>query len=248
VIAVAVTAAGEAGAFLSADQNDASLALAAIWIPLSTLAVGPAMAIANERGLRERYVDERTIERQQALLEQSRALIRRYAPSSVVSRIELGDTSVDAPQRRKITVFSSDVVGFTAMADRIDPEGLAHIINDYLGAVSDLVERHGGTVTEFAGDGVMAIFGAPDELDPADQVTAAVSAARELQTALSEWSHSWFEHGIVEELKARVGINTGVVSVGTFGSAIRATYTGIGLQMKIAARVQAQAEPGGILL
>jgi class 3 adenylate cyclase len=241
VIAVMVTAAGEAGAFLTADQNDAGLALAAIWIPLSTLLVGPAMAIANERGLRERFVDERTIEQQ-------RKLIRRYAPSSVVSRIELGDTTVDSPQRRKITVFSSDVVGFTAMADRVDPEALAHIINDYLGSVSDLVERHGGTVTEFAGDGVMAIFGAPDDLDPSEQVASAIAAARELQASLPEWSRTWYQHGIVEDTKARIGINTGVVSVGTFGSAIRATYTGIGLQMNIAARVQAQAEPGGILL
>ena len=220
---------------------DLSLTVMSLGAGITTLAVGPAMAFASERWLRQAYASELTIERQ-------RSLIRRYAPSSVVSRIELGDTTVDSPQRRRITAMSSDVVGFTAMADRIDPEALAHIINDYLGSVSDLVERHGGTVTEFAGDGVMAIFGAPEEIEPAGQVTAAVAAARELQAALSEWSHSWFEHGIVEELKARVGINTGVVSVGTFGSTIRATYTGIGLQMNIAARVQAQAEPGGILL
>lgn len=220
---------------------DLSLSVMAIGTGTTTLAVGPAMAFASERWLRQAYADERTIEHQ-------RRLIRRYAPSSVVSRIELGDTTVDSPQRRRITVFSSDVVGFTAMADRIDPEALAHIINDYLGSVSDLVERHGGTVTEFAGDGVMAIFGAPDEREPVDQVRSAIAAARELQASLPGWSSAWFEHGIVEVTQARIGINTGVVSVGTFGSTLRATYTGIGLQMNIAARVQAQAEPGGILL
>ncbi|RNL63224.1 adenylate/guanylate cyclase domain-containing protein [Nocardioides marmoriginsengisoli] len=219
------------------------VAATAIYVTLgiSVLMIGPAMAWVSERGLRASYAAERTIEHQ-------RALIRRYAPSSVVSRIEHGDSSVDQPQRRRITVLSSDVVGFTAMADRIDPEALALIINDYLGSVSDLIEGHGGTVTEFAGDGVMAIFGAPEEIDPVDQVRSAIHAARELQASLSDWSRSWYEHGIVEPTSARIGINTGVVSVGTFGSAIRATYTGIGLQMNIAARVQAQAEPGGILL
>lgn len=236
-----VTTAGDLSVFLTAESTDQNVIVALVFIPLSALLVGPAMAFANERDLRARYVNERLIEHQ-------RRLIRRYAPDSVVSRIELGDTSVDQPQRRRITVFSSDVVGFTAMADRIDPEALAHIINDYLGAVSDLVERHGGTVTEFAGDGVMAIFGAPQEMDPVDQVRSAVAAAQELQASLATWSAAWFAHGIVEPANARIGINSGVVSVGTFGSALRATYTGIGLQMNIAARVQAQAEPGGILL
>ncbi len=186
--------------------------------------------------------------RHHRVIEYQRLLIRRYAPSAVVSRIEAGDASVDRPQRRRVTVFSSDVVGFTAMADRIDPEALAHIINDYLGSVSDLIERHGGTVTEFAGDGVMAIFGAPDDSEPADQVVSAVEAAKELQTSLEMRSLAWHEHGTIEATSARIGINTGVVSVGTFGSAIRATYTGIGLQMNIAARIQAEAPPGGILL
>ena len=236
-----ITVAGELGILLTADRTDQNVVLAVVFVAISALFVGPAMAFANERDLRGRYVNEHLIEYQ-------RRLIRRYVPNSVVSRIEAGDTSVDQPQRRRITAFSSDVVGFTAMADRIDPEALAHIINDYLGAVSDLIERHGGTVTEFAGDGVMAMFGAPDEVDPVDQVRSAVAAAKELQASLPHWSSDWYAHGTVEPTSARIGINTGVVSVGTFGSTLRATYTGIGLQMNIAARVQAHAEPGGILL
>jgi class 3 adenylate cyclase len=210
-------------------------------LSVAALLVGPAMAFASERWLRTSFANEVIIERQ-------RQLIRRYAPSSVVSHIEQGDTGVDAPQRRKVTIFFSDVVGFTSMADRVDPEALAHIVNDYLGALADVIERHGGTLNEFAGDGVMAIFGAPDPMDPQDQVRAALAAAQDLQRSLPEWSKGWYQHGIVEDARARIGINTGTVSVGTFGSAVRATYTGIGLQTNIAARVQAQAEPGGILL
>lgn len=220
---------------------DVNQSLIFITMVISVLVMAPAMSWVGERGLRERFAAERTIEHQ-------RSLLRRYAPSSVVSRIELGDRTVDHPQRRKVTVFFSDVVGFTQLADRVDPEALAEIVNDYLGSLSELIERHGGTLNEFAGDGVMAIFGAPDDMDPADQVLAALAAARELQVSLPEWSKTWYQHGVVEDAQARVGINTGTVSVGTFGSTIRATYTGIGLQTNIAARVQAHAEPGGILL
>jgi len=208
---------------------------------IAVLLINPTVAWTGERGLRKSFADEQTIAQQ-------RQLIRRYAPSSVVSRIELGDHTVDHPQRRKVTVFFSDVVGFTTMADRVDPEALAEIVNDYLGALSELIERHGGTLNEFAGDGVMALFGAPDEMAPTAQVQAAIAAAQELQTSLPEWSRDWYQHGIIEDAQARVGINTGTVSVGTFGSAIRATYTGIGLQTNIAARVQTEAKPGGILL
>ena len=227
----------------SVERGDwgVSLWVMTLGMLLTTLALGPAMAFASERWLRTGFAHERIIDHQ-------RQLIRRYAPSSVVSRIEHGDSTVDQPQRRKITVFFSDVVGFTALADRVDPEALAEIVNDYLGELSELIERHGGTLNEFAGDGVMALFGAPDDLEPAEQVTAALAAAQELQHSLPIWSQSWYQHGIIEQARARVGINTGTVSVGTFGSKIRATYTGIGLQTNIAARVQAQAPPGGILL
>jgi class 3 adenylate cyclase len=241
LVGIFITVTGELALLWAAERIDESAVFALIFIPLAALIIGPAMAFANERDLRTRFANEQIIAKQ-------RQLIRRYAPSSVASRIERGDTSVDQPQRRRITAFSSDVVGFTAMADRIDPEALADIINEYLGSVGDLIERHGGTVTEFAGDGVMAIFGAPQDSDPVIQVRSAIDAARELQESLTVWSRNWHQYGTVEATSARIGINTGIVSVGTFGSAIRATYTGIGLQMNIAARVQAQAEPGGILL
>jgi class 3 adenylate cyclase len=134
------------------------------------------------------------------------------------------------------------------LADRLDPEALAEIVNEYLGSVAQIVERHGGTLNEFAGDGVMAIFGAPEELEPREQVRSALEAAQELQRSLPVWSQRWYELGIDQDLQARIGINTGVVSIGTFGSAVRATYTGIGLQTNIAARIQAQCDPGSVLL
>lgn len=249
-LTIAITGVGTG--FLVASVRELNTPRAETW-PFFALifVVGvtvPWMSLISEKAIRKQYVDEQVIARQRAEIIASRALIRRYAPAAVAEHLEHGDDSVGAAQRRRVTIFFADVVGFTVLADRLDPEALAEIVNDYLGSVAEIIERLGGTLNEFAGDGVMALFGAPDELDPEDQVRAALAAARELQHALPEWSRRWYALGIDRDLRARIGINTGVVSIGTFGSAVRATYTGIGLQTNIAARIQAQCPPGSVLL
>ncbi|WP_183092373.1 adenylate/guanylate cyclase domain-containing protein [Nocardioides stalactiti] len=243
---------GLGAGMLLLDYADDQLTRSEVWVPMVFVASTPLVlgvaSIAAEGSRRRSFVQEQVIVRQRSQLVESRQLIRRYAPTAVVSLIEQGDDTVSHAQRRRVTVFSSDVVGFTVLADQLDPEALAELINDYVGDLAELVERHGGTVTEFAGDGLMAIFGAPAETEPADQVRAATAAAFELQNTLPGWSERWYPLGLTAPLRARVGINTGVVSVGTFGTAVRATYTGIGIQMNVAARIQSHADPGGILL
>jgi class 3 adenylate cyclase len=144
--------------------------------------------------------------------------------------------------------MSSDVVGFTELADRVDPESLSEIIDGYVTAMSQAVELQAGVVTEFAGDGLMAIFGAPEALLPDKQVLHALAAAGDMNRRLAELNEAWYRLGIGQPLRVRIGINTGMLSVGTFGSDGRATYTAIGLQMNVAARIQARCEPGMILL
>jgi class 3 adenylate cyclase len=196
----------------------------------------------TETGMRKQFVAK-------TQLQVSRRLLRRYAPAAVAGRIESGDAAaVGHPQRLRVTALSSDVAGFTALADQIDPESLSHIINEYMATMSDVVESQGGVVTEFAGDGLMAIFGAPETLEPEEQVRRALAAADAMHTRLAELNKTWFRLGIEQPLRVRIGINTGMLSVGTFGSDGRASYTAIGLQMNVAARIQAQCEPGGILL
>ncbi|MDT4916166.1 MAG: adenylate cyclase [Pseudonocardiales bacterium] len=208
----------------------------------NALVVVIGIGIVGEQLLRKTFAGEQIIARQQLL-------IRRYAPPAVADAIEIGNAAtVGAPQRRRVTALSSDVVGFTRIADALDAESLAQIVHEYMGAMVDIVERHGGTVTEFAGDGVMALFGAPAEREPEAQVTAAVAAATEIQAALPVLNQRWFKLGLDHELQTRIGINTGVSSVGTFGSEGRGTYTAIGLQINIAARIQAKCEPGSIVL
>lgn len=236
-----------AGILRGETTLEASWAYLALLIPNAPLVIVGAAQI--EAGMRRQFAAQRTIARQQRELELSHRLLRRYAPAAVASRIESGDAeAVGVPQRLRVTAFSSDVAGFTQLADRLDPESLSHIINEYVGAMSEIVEGAGGVVTEFAGDGLMAIFGAPEQVEPREQVERALSAAGAMHARLAELNEAWGHLGVDQPLRVRIGINTGVLSVGTFGSDGRATYTAIGLQMNIAARIQAQCEPGSTLL
>jgi class 3 adenylate cyclase len=213
-----------------------------IAILLTMLPVVILAAAQTEAGMRQQFLS-------QTQLQASQLLLRRYAPAAVAARIESGDAeAIGHPQRLRVTAMSSDVAGFTALADQIDPESLSHIINEYMATMSDVVESQGGVVTEFAGDGLMAIFGAPETLEPEEQVQRALAAAHAMHSRLAELNKTWFRLGIEQPLQVRIGINTGMLSVGTFGSDGRATYTAIGLQMNVAARIQAQCKPGGILL
>jgi class 3 adenylate cyclase len=142
----------------------------------------------------------------------------------------------------------SDVVAFTEVADRVEPEVLITVIGDYMSAMTQIVHDHGGTVNEFSGDGLMAIVGAPAPMQPDHQASSAVRAAQAMQGRLPELNAQWRKLGLGEPLQIRIGINTGMASVGSYGSEGRMTYTAIGLQTNIAARIQARCEPGRILL
>ncbi|WP_183092749.1 adenylate/guanylate cyclase domain-containing protein [Nocardioides stalactiti] len=235
----------------SIRQGDASLAEAWPYLVFlaSSVIVVISVAVVTEAALRRQFVAEVTIHQSQRMLQASQRLLRRYAPAAVADRIVSGAAElVDEPRRMRVTALSSDIAGFTALADQIDPESLSQVINEYMAAMSDVVEHEAGVVTEFAGDGLTAVFGAPEPVEPDQQVRQALAAAHAMHHRLGELNRTWFRLGIEHPLQVRIGINTGVLSVGTFGSDGRATYTAIGLQMNVAARIQAECPPGGILL
>lgn len=182
-------------------------------------------------------------------LERANELVARYAPRQVSAQILAGEHAPNfAPERRRLTLFFSDVVGFTQSSDEMDPESLADALNTYFETMTEIAERHGGTVDKFFGDGMMAFFGAPTaEGDQAD-ARAAVAMALEMQRALPALNEMWLSHGGRRKLEVRMGIHTGYASVGDFGSATRKTYSAIGLQVNLASRVQDQCKPGAVLV
>lgn len=204
-----------------------------------------------DRMTRQTFVLEQILGHQARELKSNGELIRRYIPRSVAEHIDAGKgRAVDTPQRKQVTVLFSDIVGFTTLADRLDAGSLTHILATYMSTMVKLVEAHGGTLNEFAGDWLMSIFGAPSEMALKDQALQAIKTAQAMQTALTQLNESWSQLGLGEALplRIRIGINTGELSVGSFGSEGRMIYTAIGLQTNMAARIQAECKPGGVLL
>jgi class 3 adenylate cyclase len=182
-------------------------------------------------------------------LERAHTLIRRYVPEQVADAI-LSDApeAIDRHERRKLTVFFSDLVGFTDLSEELEPEDLANVLHDYFTEMSAIARRHGGTVDDLVGDAILVFFGAPERTDDHDQALRAVRMAAEMQQAMGPLNQRWEAGGIPERLVVRMGVNTGVVTVGNFGSEERTKYTALGKQVNVAARIQAQCEPGKVLL
>jgi len=219
---------------------------AAQWIAfLGCLMVCIVIEIVDRRA----FCKDQIIDGQQQELRKSREVIRRYVPRPVFEHAVQGDLDgIGVPTRRRVTVLFADLVGFTALADRVDAEVLTEVVNDFMTSMSQLVDDHGGIVNEFAGDGLMALFGAPDRMEVEQQALSAVLAAQEMQARLPSLNQLWHRLGVAEQMQTRIGIDTGVLSVGSFGSEGRMTYTAIGLHTNIASRLQSHCEPGQILV
>ncbi|MGA7487372.1 MAG: adenylate/guanylate cyclase domain-containing protein [Xanthobacteraceae bacterium] len=155
---------------------------------------------------------------------------------------------VVATERRKLTIFFSDVVGFTTASERLQPEELTALLNEYLTEMSRIAVAHGGTVNKFIGDAILVFFGDPETRGVVEDAKACVLMAFDMQARLVELNAQWRRRGIEEPFRARIGINTGYVNVGNFGSDDRMDYTIIGAEANLAARLQSIAEPGGIVL
>jgi adenylate cyclase len=151
-------------------------------------------------------------------------------------------------ERKKLTIFFSDVVSFTATTERLQPEELAAVLNEYLTEMSHIAIKHGGSVNKFIGDAILVFFGDPETHGAAEDARACLSMAFEMQRRLAELNVKWRKQGIEQPFRARMGINTGYCNVGNFGSDRRMDYTIIGAEANLAARLQSIAEPGGIVI
>ncbi len=151
-------------------------------------------------------------------------------------------------ERKKLTIFFSDIVDFTATTERLQPEELTALLNEYLTEMSIIAHAHGATVDKFIGDAILAFFGDPQTLGPREDARACLRMAIAMQDRLTQLQKKWLEQGIEEPLRVRMGINTGYCNVGNFGSDDRMDYTIIGAEANLAARLQSIAPPGRIVL
>jgi PAS domain S-box-containing protein len=171
-----------------------------------------------------------------------------FLPRQVAEGLLGGQLGADESlERRRITVLSADMVGFTDLSESLEPEELAEVLNTYLREMTAAVVGHGGTLDSFIGDGVMAVFGAPKERPEAEQAWAATLTAIEMRGRCRELATTLRGRGIPADLDVRVGLNTGHCTVGVFGSEVMRAYKAVGFAVNVAARLQSAADPGSVL-
>lgn len=148
-------------------------------------------------------------------------------------------------ESRTLTIMMSDLRGFTALSERMDPGDLITLLNHYLMEMTDAIQSNSGTIIEFIGDGILAIFGAPDYFE--DNATKAVVAALTMQEKMKNINKWNDEHGY-PFLEMGIGINTGEVIVGNIGSEKRTKYGVVGKEVNLCGRIESYTVGGQILI
>ena len=175
--------------------------------------------------------------------------LARFVPETVVDALmKSGDEQLAGTQRRQLTVFFSDIVDFTGMTEKLEPEQLARLMMDYFSEMNRLCARWGGTLDQFIGDAIVIFFGAPKSKGAQTDACNAVGMALEMQERLKALRVKWAGEGLSPPLHVRMGLSTGYATVGNFGSDSRLHYTAIGNTVNAAARIQGLAKADSILI
>jgi class 3 adenylate cyclase len=175
--------------------------------------------------------------------------ISRYISPQVYRSIFSGQKDVTIhTERKKLTIFFSDIQDFTATTERLQPEQITELLNEYFTEMSAIALKHGGTIDKFIGDAMLIFFGDPESRGERADAQACLRMAWEMQRRLVQLNAKWRAAGIEHPFKTRIGINSGYCNVGNFGSSDRMDYTIIGAEANLAARLQSIAEPGHIVI
>jgi len=185
------------------------------------------------------------VERFQALSHQ----VSKYVAPQVWESIFSGRRQARLEtQRKKLVVFFSDIVGFSALSEQMEAEAFTDLLNTYLTDMSQIALKYGGTIDKFIGDGIMIFFGDPKTKGTKRDALACVSMAIEMRRHMDKLRQRWAEHGLTTPLQIRMGISTGYCTVGNFGTESRMDYTIIGKEVNLASRLETEAEAGEILI
>jgi adenylate cyclase len=170
----------------------------------------------------------------------------RYLSDQIVASIlEQPEGLKLGGERRKITILTSDLRGFTSFSERLPPEEVVKILNIYLGTMADVITQYQGTIDEFMGDGILVLFGAPTLRE--DDAQRAVACAVAMQLAMPAVNEKMKQRGL-PHLEMGIGINTGVVVVGNIGSEKRTKYGVVGNQVNLTYRIESYTVGGEILI
>ncbi len=199
--------------------------------------------------LEEKIHDREIIEEKSRQLESLATRLAKYlSPQIYKSIFENEDGGEQKHARKNLTIFLSDIVKFTDLADTMEPERLAAVINSYLSEMSAIAVECGGTIDKFIGDAVLVFFGDPETEGEEEDALKCAEMAIRMMKRVGELNKHWKKLGVVDGLKVRMGISTGFCTVGNFGSDLRLDYTVLGSPVNLAARLQTTAEHNTILI
>ena len=184
-----------------------------------------------------------------AKLEDFSSKLSKYFSPQVYQSLFTGELDVKIETKRKLlTVFFSDLQGFTELTERLEPEVLTEVLTDYLTEMSKISIKWGGTIDKFIGDAIMIFFGDPITKGENQDAINCVKMAMEMLDKLEELREDWRRKGLALPINARIGIHTGICTVGNFGSEDRLDYTIIGNGVNLASRLESHAKPNSILV
>ena len=175
-------------------------------------------------------------------------LSRYLAPQVYQSLFEGSRQAEIRTQRKKLTVFFSDIKNFTESKAKWQPEEVTLLLNSYFSEMSSIAAEYGATLDKFIGDAIVIFFGDPQTLGVREDALQCVRMAIAMQKRMDALRLRWRAMGINKTFEIRIGINTGFCDVGNFGSELRMEYTIIGREVNLAARLEQAAEPGEILI
>ena len=206
-----------------------------VWALVAAGAIAlSVLAVLVLRGRRQNDQLEKLLLAADDKLEQLQRQFERFVPADVVKRLtRTGDAFV--PERRQVTMLFADLRGFTALCDRLDPAITVNILNDYFRHMTVAITHHHGHVTEFVGDGLLALFGAL-ESNPW-QARDAVFAALDMRSELAHYNDTLREKGL-PELRFGIGIHGGEVVAGVIGTAGLSKFSVTGDPINVASRVE----------
>ena len=205
-----------------------------------------SVELERQKGIVQAAKDE--AEKQQQLLQKASNRLSKYLSPQICEQI-FSDVEFDTGTgRKKLTIFFSDIVNFTSITESMEAEELSGFLNFYLTNMCEIALKYGGTIDKFIGDSVMIFFGDPQSKGPEQDALACCNMGLEM-LAFVEKNEELFKEqfNFPEKLEIRIGVHSGVCSVGNFGSDQRLDYTVIGRAVNVAARLE-QAAPKNSML
>ncbi|MDP3827529.1 MAG: adenylate/guanylate cyclase domain-containing protein, partial [Polaromonas sp.] len=178
----------------------------------------------------------------------SEQLSRYLAPQVYQSLFDGSRQAEIRTQRKRLTVFFSDIKNFTESTAQWQPEEVTLLLNSYFAEMSQIAAEYGATLDKFIGDAIVIFFGDPHTLGVREDAVQCVRMAIAMQKRMEGLRARWRGMGIHRNFEIRIGINSGFCDVGNFGSSLRMEYTIIGREVNLAARLEQAAEPGEILI